>query len=107
VKRDWSLTFLHFILWATFVLCGLVVVARTWIAVPLRPEEQLIPLYCLLSAGFLAVIRLQAWAAARTIEAIEASKPTPDELAEALRAAARKAKTITADGAQPPPVPTR
>jgi hypothetical protein len=50
------------------------------------------PVCLILSVGFLPVLRMQARAAARTIEAIERSRPAPDELAAALRAAARKSR---------------
>jgi hypothetical protein len=61
----------------------------------------LAPVTFVLSAGFLASLRLQSRAAARSIEAIERLKATPDELAEALRTAARKTRTA----GDPPPMP--
>lgn len=103
-KADWWYHVLSLPLWLTFWGCGLALASRVWIGVAIRPDEWF-PVYFLLSAGFLAVVHTQRRAARLTIEAIERSKATPDELAEALRIAARKSRP-SADGV-PPPVPAR
>lgn len=93
-KRDYDLSpvILRFVLRITFFGCGGIM-----FYVPIGP----VPICFVLAAGFLSLLTTQARGRRQLIEAIERSRPGADELAEALRAAARKTRAEQA----PPPVP--
>jgi hypothetical protein len=96
-KVDWLSAALALPLWLVVVAYtyGFVMVAAHGSLASFGGDAGLAFIICV---GFLAVLRAQA----RTRAAIERSRPTADELAEALKLAARKTRA-PADGM--PPVP--